>query len=476
MILYDNKSFRSLCKCTGSVFPQAFLAAGVPVALAALLKSLTLSGHIDLNDLDLVSDGSVYGSFAFVLGFTLVFRCQQAYQRYFASAKSLHMMSSEWLDACGSLLSFVKVSKKSHRERRQFEAVLVRLFCLLHALAMEELCSLAEENFHLLDIEAFAKQDLMILHSNIPGPQKVQVVVVWIKYFIVQGIDSGMLSIPPPILTRVYQEIGAGMAEFHDAQLISMWPFPFPYAQLSLFLTVLHMAISPLIMVQYTKSVWSACLLTCVSVVSVISLNIISLELENPFGEDNNDLPANEVHDHFRDSLLVLADPDNWQVPRLLPTASLDFGHLKVRRDSHRNTLSDHMNRDGGPAFEVNVIGAEDTHTQIPETALDKKDMREKETKPDSHSQIPMQNLGSIGPLGFQNFQVLERNLEHQASPIVAFHAKQNNILAQQALVMKCLESGAKARSFERKAPEAGSVFAAPLEQQLCGCSLKRKQ
>ena len=48
----------------------------------------------DLNDLDLVSDGSVYGSFAFVLGFTLVFRCQQAYQRYFASAKSLHMMSS----------------------------------------------------------------------------------------------------------------------------------------------------------------------------------------------------------------------------------------------------------------------------------------------------------------------------------------------------------------------------------------------
>jgi len=133
------------------------------------------------------------------------------------------------------------------------------------------------------------------------------------------------------------------------------------------------------------------------------------------------------------------------------------------------------MNRDGGPSFEVNVIGAEDTHTQIPEAALDK-DMREKETKPDSHSQIPTQNLGSIGPLGFQNFQVLERSLEQQASLLEAFLAKQNDILEQQALVMKCLESGAKARSFERKAPEAGSVFAAPLEQQLCGCNLKRKQ
>ena len=166
------------------------------------------------------------------------------------------------------------------------------------------------------------------------------------------------------------------MAEFHDAQLISMWPFPFPYAQLSLLLTVLHMMISPLIMVpalgmvyglqptsdglqrssdgvgvperfatevQYTRWVWSACFLTCVSVVSVVALNIISLELENPFGEDHNDLPANEVHDHFRDSLLVLSDPDNWQVPRLLQNATLDFGHLKKRRDSQRNTIADFL-------------------------------------------------------------------------------------------------------------------------------------
>ena len=45
------------------------------------------------------------------------------------------------------------------------------------------------------------------------------------------------MDVPPPILTRAYQEIGAGMAQFHNAQMISMWPFPFPYAQLSLFLS-----------------------------------------------------------------------------------------------------------------------------------------------------------------------------------------------------------------------------------------------
>ena len=234
------------------------------------------------------------------------------------------------------------------------------------------------------------------------------------------------------------------MAEFHDAQLISMWPFPFPYAQLSLFLTVLHMAVSPLIMVQYTKSVWSACLLTCISVVSVISLNIISLELENPFGEDNNDLPANEVHDHFRDSLRVLADPDNWQVPRLLPSATLDFGHLKVRRDSQRNTIADFLKTDVSEvqdvALEVNVV---DVHAS---------EVEKRETKERAESvqlRVPEQSLH------FQHVQVLERGLEQQAALLEAFLARQNDILEQQAHVMKCLEATTKARA-ERTERKAG--------------------
>ncbi|CAK9005692.1 unnamed protein product [Durusdinium trenchii] len=464
MILYDNKSLASLCKCTGSVFPKAFLVALLPVSVAALLKSLALGGQIDLNDLDLVTDGSVYGSFAFVLGFTLVFRCQQAYQRYFASAKALHMMSSEWLDACGSLLSFIKVSRASDREQRRYEAVLVRLFCLLHAIAMEELCSLAEENFHLLDIEAFAKQDLKVLHGSIPGPQKVQVVLVWIKYFIVQGIDTGLLSIPPPILTRVYQEIGAGMAEFHDAQLISMWPFPFPYAQLSLLLTVLHMMISPLIMVQYTRWVWSACFLTCVSVVSVVALNIISLELENPFGEDHNDLPANEVHDHFRDSLLVLSDPDNWQVPRLLQNATLDFGHLKKRRDSQRNTIADFLKEATDPQKpEVLLL-------PFPEQAKEggyggeglarPGDLESCETHAAHAAQVAAAQEARL-------FQYLEKGLERQALLLETFLAKQTGIFEQHAHVTKSLAT--------TKAHSPPSVFAAPLEQEFCGCTLKRR-
>lgn len=253
-----------------------------------------------------------------------------------------------------------------------------------------------------------------------------------------------MLSIPPPILTRVYQEIGAGMGEFHSAQLISMWPFPFPYAQLSLFLTFLHMIISPLIMVQYTKHIFAACFLTCVSVVSVISLNIISLELENPFGDDINDLPAHEVHDHFRDSLLVLADPDNWQPPRLLPTASLDFGTLKKRRDSQRNTISEFLKADEGHTFEDVRVIAEDED-------VDKDKFRPERTERDPE-RGPERTVQQQSLQNFSNFQVLEKGLERQAALLEVFLAKQNDILEHQAHLMKCLESNAKAQRTERKA------------------------
>eukprot|EP00438_Fugacium_kawagutii_P036034 Skav221504 [mRNA] locus=scaffold2743:130782:135216:- [translate_table: standard] len=359
-------------------------------AKSVLFPSQVPKLQVNLEDFDLVTDGSVYGSFSFVLGFTLVFRCQQAYQRYFNSAKCLHMMS---------------------------EASCLRATAI-------QLCN---------------------------------EVLVWIKVMIVQGIDSGilaakctcMLSIPPPILTRVYQEIGAGMGEFHDAQLISMWPFPFPYAQLSLFLTFLHMIISPLIMVQYTKHIFAACFLTCVSVVSVISLNIISLELENPFGDDINDLPAHEVHDHFRDSLLVLADPDNWQVPRLLPTASLDFGTLKKRRDSQRNTISEFLMAEDklqGDTFEEVRVIAEDEDVE--------KDKFRPERAPEKGPErTPQQSLQN-----FSNFQILEKGLERQAALLEVFLAKQNDILEHQAHLMKCLESNAKAHRTERKAHGAENV------------------
>ncbi|CAE7202728.1 unnamed protein product, partial [Symbiodinium sp. CCMP2456] len=64
------------------------------VIAVVILKALVQADQISLDDLDLITDGSVYGAFSLVLSFTLVFRCQQAYQRYIESAKAMHTMSA----------------------------------------------------------------------------------------------------------------------------------------------------------------------------------------------------------------------------------------------------------------------------------------------------------------------------------------------------------------------------------------------
>ncbi|CAE7252974.1 unnamed protein product [Symbiodinium natans] len=443
MILYDNKSIVSLsCKCHGSVFPKATLIALPFVVTVIVLKALVQAEQLSLDDLDLITDGSVYGAFSLVLSFTLVFRCQQAYQRYIESAKAMHTMSAEWIDACGSLLSFSKASKKPEREKQQFEGVMVRLFCLMHACAMEDLCNKGD-HFTLLDMEAFVPEDLSLLEQPAgantmenPTSMQIQYVFIWIKYLIVQGINSGLLDIPPPILTRAYQEIGAGMAEFHNAQMISMWPFPFPYAQLSLFLSVLHLFLSPIIMVKYTTSFWGAALLTYISIVCVMSLNIIGVELENPFGEDTNDLPAAETHEQFRHHILLLADPSAWRIPRTKETASFEFETLR-NASGRRVSLKQHLNNTGHlDAWSKDPKDIKDTKDTKDTTDMKAIDTDHRETNQGppqlpspqhSPSHVQLQDLNA------KQTEILERWLSRQSTMLETFLTRQQAFMEQMA-------------------------------------------
>jgi len=412
------------------------------VVVVVILKALVMAEILSKDALNLITDGSVYGAFSLVLSFTLVFRCQQGYQRYTDAAKAMHTMSSEWIDACGSLLSFIQVSKKPHSDKQQFEGVLVRLFCLMHAVAMEELCNKGE-NFKLLDIEAFVSEDLSILqdilHNQTEAQRRklqIQYIFAWIKLMIIQGMDSGLLSVPPPILTRVYQEIGAGMAEFHEAQLISMWPFPFPYAQLSLFLSVLHLFLTPLIMASYSTDIWSSALLTYVSIVCVMSLNIIGVELENPFGEDKNDLPAVETHEEFRSSILALTNPDLWHVPRT--KALMESKSLKDK-SGRRISLSQHLL---GKALEDDFPA-----TPVP-------------ASPQNKDGSP----GYVAPVGIApaQLEILERHLNKQSAMLETYLARQQALIEMQS-------RPSETREVKASAPPAPANVSGPFSGPFSG-------
>mmetsp|Transcript_38096 Transcript_38096/g.89236 ORF Transcript_38096/g.89236 Transcript_38096/m.89236 type:complete len:450 (-) Transcript_38096:189-1538(-) len=336
MIRYQAKGawkFLNLFRLKGSAFPYALCFAG-PCALAAgLLKHLIRKGVMESvmgwdSDHQFLYDNAPWNGFTFLVGFLTVFRTSQSYMRYWEACTSSWEMRAQWFDAASALVSFLRYSDKDEEAQNALKHVIVRLFSLLHAAALAELREkeLAEDEefehgdellFNVIDPQGLAGC-LEVIEKH---PCKVSVVFQWIQVTIVDNVKSGMLSIPPPILSRVFQQLGEGMVVFHDAAKISEVPIPFPYAQACDFLLLLHWLLTPIIIQTWTSTPWWAATFSFLMVLTYWSLNAIAVTIEMPFGTDDNDLNFEEMQHDMNSHLLVLLMPSMKDPPMLAPSA-----------------------------------------------------------------------------------------------------------------------------------------------------------
>merc|ERR1719181_586533 len=76
-------------------------------------------------------------------------------------------------------------------------------------------------------------------------PDKVEILLQWIQRGMVLEAQTGVLPIAPPILSRAFQEISRGIVNLQNARKIADFPYPYPLAQISMILQLLHWVISP---------------------------------------------------------------------------------------------------------------------------------------------------------------------------------------------------------------------------------------
>lgn len=314
----------------GSVFPSALLVALPCTAFAAVLKILIDAGHMNVfaSDDSILSETQAWSGFSFFVGFLVVFRTSQAYSRFWDGSSATHRMRAEWFDACSSLIAFCKHAKAENSAISKFQNTLVRLFSMLHACALAELEVLNADfedandalsyKFDLIDPEGFDEESLeLIMRSD----SKVELIFSWIQFHIVENIGTGVLSIPPPILSRSFQEIANGMVAFHEAIKIAYIPFPFPYAQTCDCLLILHWLVIPFVVSQWvTSPIWAG-VFTFMQVFILWSLNFIAVEIENPFGMDDNDLDGHHMQGEMNRHLILLLSKSSARVPRLQASA-----------------------------------------------------------------------------------------------------------------------------------------------------------
>merc|ERR1719282_664079 len=193
---------------------------------------------------------------------------------------------------------------------------------MLHGVALAEIEDSNSNSFEhieafkyeLLDIEGI---DPISLQTIKESDSKVELVYQWIQQLIVENIDSGVLVIPPPILSRAFQELANGMCQFHEAIKISSIPFPFPYAQTCNWLLIMHWFVTPLVVSQWVTEPWWGAIFSFLQVFIYWCLNCIAVEIENPFGKDANDIDAQRMQTEINRHLLLLVEAPTKRTPHL---------------------------------------------------------------------------------------------------------------------------------------------------------------
>jgi hypothetical protein len=303
--------------------------------------------------------------FSLVLGYVLVFRTNMALSRYFEGMECLQLMSSKWTDAALQFVAFSntgcinrleKGDPRTAQKILQSRKLVLHWLSLMHGLGMQRVSGRGVDYkaFNMtefpsrdvvlktqLDImaeeqeerkskrvtqsikigDAAAARMLPILgavteeekHALEDCMDPVQVISHWVCQMIARMRMDGWIDAHPAIVSRIFQELSNGTLGYSQAVKVSLIPFPFPYAQMLAVLLIGFMFLFPM-MVCYLnpKDKIFSPLLSFVGVLGLWSLNELAVELEMPFGDDENDLPLVELHDLYIKGLqtLFLANAD----------------------------------------------------------------------------------------------------------------------------------------------------------------------
>ncbi|CAK0881306.1 unnamed protein product [Prorocentrum cordatum] len=169
---------------------------------------------------------------------------------------------------------------------------------------------------------------------------KVELVFQWLQGLIVENINVGVLTIPAPILTRSFQDLGDGKESFEDALKVSIVQFPFPYAQTCDCMLLMHWLAVPFVVTQWMSTWWLAFFFAFGQVFTLYTLNLIAEELENPFGSYANDLDSVQMQSAMNQHLRMLINSSTQRLPLLQP--GLDPDELTMKLDSGEGGTSFH--------------------------------------------------------------------------------------------------------------------------------------
>jgi len=283
-----------------SVFPQAFVLALPNAIIAWFLSDARRPTDHD----EEVAKNAVLlqAAFTSVLFWVLYFRSTVAYNRWWEGGTLLQQTRGEWFNAYSSLIAFSSTDPKMAHAVEAYHHQLARFMSLLFCSALQQVSPDPERPFEVLDGTGLDPESLQFLSQS---SDRVEVILQWIQRSTIINMSTGILPIPPPVMSRAFQEISRGIVNLQNARKIADFPFPFPYAQTSIVMLLVHWAISPIIS-SLMLNKWMAAGTSFASIFFLWCMNYTALQLESPFGKEANDLPMDQMQSDWNKSVGTL--------------------------------------------------------------------------------------------------------------------------------------------------------------------------
>mmetsp|Transcript_43080 Transcript_43080/g.116157 ORF Transcript_43080/g.116157 Transcript_43080/m.116157 type:complete len:534 (-) Transcript_43080:179-1780(-) len=314
MISYDasDMGIFFILRWKGSVFPKALFWAIPNAIFAILLHTYARMEQSGLHPMNMTGVHILWAGYTSVLGFLIVFRNNQAYTRFWEGATLINQVRGEWFNAVSTLIAFCNQAKDVRDQVEYFQATLVRLASMLYCSALQQVCDLDDDCLEVIDNRGFDLDSLTFMECS---NDRCEVILQWVQRLIVEAEEQKVLKIAPPLLTRAFQELSRGIVNLNNARKIKDIPFPFPYAQMITCMLIVHWFATPLLASQIMDSMVAAGVVCFFVTLSFWCLIYIALEIDQPFGEDANDLPLRDMQKDFNQSLLTLMHPLAQKVP-----------------------------------------------------------------------------------------------------------------------------------------------------------------
>mmetsp|Transcript_28371 Transcript_28371/g.52028 ORF Transcript_28371/g.52028 Transcript_28371/m.52028 type:complete len:541 (-) Transcript_28371:31-1653(-) len=302
-----NWGFHVACGIQGSLAPRAFVMAIPNALLTFLIATLLLRASPDS---DFLHEDTVDAAKVVIAGvtpimiFILYNRSRTSYDRWWEGGTLLQKTRGEWFNAYSSIMAFTSTKPELQDQVDRYVHLLARLMSLLMCCGLQQVSPNRDRPFEIIGLDGIEPESMEFLNE---APDKVEIILQWIQRSMVLHQQTGVLPVAPPILSRAFQEVSRGIVNLQNARKIADFPYPYPLAQISMILQLLHWATTPIASAMALPLEF-AVLFSFFTIFVLWCIHFNALDLEFPFGSRVNDLPMEEFQQDWNNSICTLVD------------------------------------------------------------------------------------------------------------------------------------------------------------------------